>query len=341
MIAQSDIDALRERMPEYLEIVHGVRDVRKKFPVPWRLTDAHPSCKYQKKTFTVIDTARNDAKDVFQLAGSDFGIDKFPEQVRKVAEVLNYGELSEDNSPVRKPRRKPPRFDAPADVSGGETPVLMFAELMGELFKSEDALSYLHGRGFSDRKIYQNCLGYIPSKDVIVNDDGSKMFTMYEPNTPKGYIVIPFPTDETFGTVNYCMIRAIPGEIPPENKELRPTGWKSPLYREWLLSVNCKCLFVTEGLLDCLALEELIHRPCLALGGTGMRRRLGQVLNVTPVHLRPKKIVLALDDDKSGREADSEIAADLDYLKIPHSSMQFPSYAKDPCDVLERRSDAR
>ena len=339
MISPSDIQALKERMPEYLEIVHGVTDTRKKFPVPWRANDAHPSCKYAPKTFTVIDTAKGDAKDVFQLAAHDFGIDRFPDQVRKVAEVLKYGELGEDTSPIRK---KPPRprFDAPKDAGFGNDALLMYAELMGDLFNNDDGLAYLHGRGFSDEKLFQNSLGYIPNKNCIVDDDGKPLFTMPEPNTPKGYIVIPFPTDETFCRVEYAMIRAIPGDKPPVNKEIRPTGYSSPLYREWLLGASCSVLYIVEGLLDCLALEMLIHRPCLALGGTSLWRRLGQVLNATPEDKRPRKIVLALDADEHGIEADRKIASDLEYLNIPYSRLPWPEGCKDACDVLLMVGDA-
>lgn len=340
MISESDIKALRERMPEYLEIVHGVTDTRKKFPVPWRLKDEHPSCKYIAKTHTVIDAANGVAKDVFQLAAHDFGIERFPEQVEKVAEILKFGELSEDSTPIRKKTEKRSRFEAPADAGFEETPLLFFVDMMVTLQKSEHALDYLFGRGFSGEKIYQNVLGYVPRKECIINDDGSQVFTIYEPNTPRGYITIPFPSDETFCTANYLMLRAIPGDKPPEHKELRPTGYKSPLYREWLLSAGCSVLYIVEGLLDCLALEMLIKKPCLALGGTPMSKRVGQVLNATPEHLRPRKIVLALDADEYGREADEKIAKDLEALRIPYSRLGMPEGCKDPCDALLMLGDA-
>ena len=171
-------------------------------------------------------------------------------------------------------------------------------------------------------------------KILVVDDDGTMLFNMPEPNTPKGYIVIPFPTDGTFCTVHYAMLRAIPGDKPPENKELRPKRYKSPLFREYLLSEGLPALYVTEGLLDAFSLEKMIGRPVMALGGTSMCRRVGRVLYYTVPELRPQKIVLALDADEPGRNAAAKIAADLDRIGIPHADMPMPDGCKDPNDML-------
>lgn len=337
LISVQDKDALKERTPEVLSF-YGVTNPRGTFRPVWR--DARkPCCIYSHESKLITDFPKDERFDVFELVEKMEGITRFPEQARRVAEIVGFGELAED-APIalvrRENREVRPLFSAPCEAGFASSPVLSFAWAMGALFESDIALEYLHGRGFTDEKIYQNVLGFVREKSQLKNDDDSPMFTKHEPNKPKGYIVIPFPSDETFCRVEYCMLRAIPGEKPPESKELRPTGYKSPLYREWLISSRCKCLYVVEGLLDCLALESLINRPCVALGGIGMHKRFAQVINATLEELRPLKVVIAMDNDKAGMETAAKISKDLDALGIPHSSLSWPEGCKDACDVLKR-----
>ena len=205
----------------------------------------------------------------------------------------------------------------------------MFEGFRDALFRNGPALEYLHGRGFDDPKLYRNRFGFVEHQQQV-----SQAFTCYEPNAPHGFIVMPFPADEHFSEVQYAMLRPVPGEVPPIRKEMRPTGLKSPLYREWLLSHKCKVLYVTEGLLDCLALELLIHKPCIGLGGTGGANRMAALLYYIKPELRPQKIVLALDANEAGRKAAEKLADDLDCIGIPHSNLQMPKGCNDPNDVL-------
>lgn len=275
-IAQTDLDALRGLTPDVLRF-YGINPAQS-FRIPWR-DDSRASGYYSDKSNLVTDYGKDERFNVFQFVGRMENIERFPDQVRRVAEIANYGDLHDDGSPSptsRPPRAERPRFEPPAKAGMPETALLPFAGYMGDLLQNDMALEYLHGRGFTDEKLFQNVIGYV-EKPTDVSD----AFTLYEPNRPRGYIVIPFPVDETFCTVNYCMLRAIPGDKLPEHKEMRPTGYKSTLYREWLLSARCSVLYVTEGLLDCLALEMLIHKPCMALGGS-VTARMGQLLYYMP-----------------------------------------------------------
>ena len=331
MIPQSDLDRIRESFPEILQ--HYGIDPRRNFAI--RADDANPSCSYSPEIGIVKDFGGKNY-NVFQFVGAMENLANFTDQAARAAEIIGL-QVGSEAAPARaryRPKASRPRFEPPASAGFAPWPIEEFEFARGELFKNEGALSYLLSRGFDRPKIWRNCLGWVPNRKVIENDDGSPMFTMYEPNAERGFIVVPFMNKDATAA-SYCMLRTVPGQKPPENKELRPTGCKSPLFREWPLSVKCTGLYICEGLLDTLALEMLIKRPCLGLGGTALWRRVGQVLHYTPEQLRPKKIVLALDSDAPGREAAAKIAADLDYLGIPHANFDMPMGCKDPCDVLK------
>lgn len=335
MISDATKEAINARMPEVLR-AYGI-DPTRDFCAPWR-DDRKPSCHFSPESGLVTDFGADERFDVFALVGRMEGLDRFPDQARRAAQLLGV-EIDETDAhfPTRSnPKAERPRFEQPKKAGFRETPLLMFACLMGRCLATENASGYLHSRGFCSIDIFENVLGFAPRTDTIVDDDGSKLFTLYEPNTPRGYIVIPFFTDETCTTAHYAMLRPIPGEKPPVNKEVRPKGYVSPLYREYLASQGLSVLYVVEGLLDCIAFEKLTGRPTMALGGSATKR-LGQLLAFTPPELRPRKIVLALDADDRGRKASAAIAADLDALKIPHATFPYPPGCKDACDLLKMR----
>lgn len=335
MLSEHDKAAMKAAMPEVLRY-YGITPERD-FRVPWRDDDGKPSGHYSKESNLVTDFGRDERLDVFELVGRMEGIGGFAAKVDRVAEIVGFepGNMADSTPTSYRPKAAHPHFEPPAKAGFAETPIGAFEFMRGELWKNEAALSYLLARGFDRPKIWRNCLGWCPTSKALLNDDGTPLFTKHEPNAQRGFIVIPFMNRDATAA-SYAMLRTVPADEPPENKEIRPTGCKSPLYREWLLSANCTVLYVCEGLLDTLALEMLIGKPCLGLGGANFTSRFSSVLYATPIERRPKKIVLALDADAPGRKASDKIVADLDALRIPHGIFEMPKGCKDPCDVLVR-----
>lgn len=158
-------------------------------------------------------------------------------------------------------------------------------------------------------------------------------FRVYEPKA-YGFITIPF-WNADFTTANYCMVRTIckPGDA--RNKEWRPRSLASPLWNEWLLSCSAEVVHVAEGLIDAMALAKITGGDTMALGGVSNAKRLAQVLYATPPELRPKTIMVAMDEDDEGRRTRDRICHDLDVLRVPHNAMPpYPGGAKDADEFL-------
>lgn len=326
--SRDDIDTLKSLMPAVLNH-YGVTNINRNFSSPWR-EDLNPSAAFYSDNNLVHDFGTGETVNVFDLVGKVEGINYFPDQVRRVAEIVSYTlEDAGSTQHLRVPAVQRPRFELPAAAGFGEEPIGQYAASVFDLLENRAALAYLHGRGFTNQVIDDNVIGYVRDpKDI------SPAFTLFEPNETLGYIVIPFAVDETFCAVNYAMLRAIPANTPPMHKEIRPTGFRSPLYREWLVGACCRVLYVTEGLLDCLALEMLIGKPCLGLGGTGGARRLGSLLYYTHPDMRPQKVILALDADDAGRKTAGKLLDDIRSIGIPCAIMPMPEGCKDPNDAL-------
>jgi len=342
MISQSTIDALRDRTPEYLERVHGVSDIRKQFTVPWR-EDAHPSCKYAPKTHTIIDTARSEARNVFQLAGTDFGIENFPDQVRKVAEIL--GEhVDDDGLPMSAaPRKKHVTIiDPPKDAGFAEDVIGACLEAANTLMTADEAemgRRWLVSRGITEDTWLRFGLGYVRNwRQKRIHESFS---VCEKKGNVSGFITIPhFVAD---GSVRYCVLRTVVSDgatdQEPNHKEWVPKGIVRPLYNEHFLSKSLDAVAVAEGPIDAISLTIMTGVPAIGLGSTSMVNRFCSVLYHAKPDQRPRKIVVNMDSaDKAGSKAAMVISSFLDKLQVPHSELQMPAGIKDANEWLQSRA---
>ena len=334
MISDTDKEALRASMPELLSTLFGITDLRRSFSCPLpNHDDRDPSAHYYANDNTVHCFGCGVTFDAFKLMELLYGITGFAEQARAVADIVGYHLSEDDNRPAR-PRRKPkpkprPLFDKPREAGGADC-----AEACGNAFgnlycaQNDIGRRYLRWRGLGDDDAATFGLGFTTNPSEIMPE-----FRVYEPKA-YGFITIPF-WNADFSTANYCMVRTVckPGDA--RNKEWRPRGLASPLWCEWLLSASAEQVYVTEGLIDAMALAKITGGDVMALGGVANARRFSQVLYATPPELRPKKITVAMDEDDEGRKTRDRICHDLDVLRVPHAVMPpYPGGAKDADEYL-------
>jgi DNA primase len=329
MVSDQDRDYLRSCMPEVLEALCGVTDLRRSFRCPSpEHDDRDPSAHYYEDDNTVHCFGCGKTWDVFSLVGEVDGIQGFADQ----AHAVGY-RLEGDDGP-RRPRRRPPRrprppFEAPRKAGGADCAEACMAAYC-DLYQARDDIGrrYLRWRGLDDADAATYGLGF--------TEDPRKVMAEFHVSEPRafGFITIPF-WDRDFSSANYCMVRTIcrPGDA--RNKEWRPAGIATPLWCEWLLSSSAEVVYVTEGLIDAMALAKITGGDTMALGGVANARRLGQVLYATPEERRPKKLVVAMDEDDEGRKARDRICRDLDVLRLPHAVLPaYPGGAKDADEWL-------
>ena len=332
-VSQADVDALRATMPDVLRDMFAVHDVRRSFRCPLPAHDDRtPSATYYERDHRVHCFGCGRTFDVFELVGEAEGIDGFPERVRAVADLVGY-HLGSDPEGATRPRAKvrtlPPRppFDAPRPA-GAQDVAAMCDRAWEQLYKRgcESGREYLRSRGLGDDDIARFGLGYCRQPSAVM-----PQFHVGRLN-PGGYVVIPF-WDRTFTHANYVMVRTIAKH--PKLKEIRPKGVTSPLWCEWMLTASLPVVYVTEGLIDAMALTKILDKPVMALGGVGGARRLAQVLYHASPDLRPRRVVVAMDEDEEGRKARDRMCADLARIGVPYAQMPpYPGHAKDADEWL-------
>lgn len=334
MVSERDRDELRAAMPELLAARCGITDLRRSFRCPSPdHDDRDPSAHYYENDNTVHCFGCDKTWDVFSLVGELDGIDGFAEQARAVAGMVGYHLDEDDDAPKRKVRTRKPRprplFDPPRKAGGADC-ANACGHAFGQLYYAENDIArrYLRWRGLDDGDAATFGLGFTTDPREIMPE-----FRVYEPKA-FGFITIPF-WNKDFSTANYCMVRTVckPGDA--RNKEWRPRGLASPLWCEWLLSASADLVYVTEGLIDAMALAKITGGDTMALGGVANARRFSQVLHATPPELRPKKVMVAMDEDDEGRRTRDKICHDLDLLHVPHAVMPpYPGGAKDADEYL-------
>lgn len=334
-VSEADRDSLRSAMPELLRVRFGVENVNRPFrcPSPGH-DDRTPSASYYANGHTVHCFGCRRTWDVFTLVGEADGIEGFAAQAEAVAGYVGYrlndgtGERKRSRTTPRRTVARPEPFPEPKEAGGPDVSDICdraWSNLY--LHGCEEGRRYLRSRGLDDTDIVRHGLGFCFDPRRIMGQ-----FSIYEPHAV-GYLVIPFWSQD-FRRANYVMVRTIShGQV--RHKEWRPKGVTSPLYKEWMLSAGLPVVYVTEGLIDAMALEKVIGRPVMALGGTSYAGRLAQVLAHTDETLRPRRIVIAMDADSAGRKARDQIAGDLDKIGVRHSDIpSYPEGCKDADDWL-------
>lgn len=338
MISDIDQDNLRACMPEVLALRCGVGDVRRSFRCPSPdHDDRDPSAHFYANDNTVHCFGCGKTWDVFSLVGELDGIEGFPERARAVADMVGYhldGNPCKGGYVSRRFAGPRPPFDEPR-VAGGDDCGDACSAAWDALFEAgnEVARRYLRWRGLDDLDTMNWGLGFTRAPKSIM-----PQFRVWEPEA-LGFITIPFWNHDC-SEARYCMLRTISrGQV--RNKEWRPAGIATPLWMEWKLSASMDVLYVAEGLIDAMAIAKITGGVVMALGGVSNAKRLAQVLYRVPSHLRPRTIVVCMDEDEEGRKACANICRDLDALKVPHAVMPpYPNGAKDADEWLMAGRDA-
>ena len=334
----AELEELRSATPLALARWFDVGDVGRPFRCPSPdHEDRNPSAAYYRDSQRVHCFGCGRNWDVFDLAGIAFDTTAFPEQVRRVAELM--GVELQGNSPsamrARLARTRRPKADtskagrAGLELIDGRDASEACRQAFERLYTpaGAPARAFLHARGLSDEDIVRHGLGYSTHPQQI-----QQQFNVREPEGG-GFVVIPF-YDEACETVPYAMLRTVPaGSI--RHKEWRPKGVRSPLWHEHLLTSPAPVICVAEGLIDAMAVEKITGVPTVGLGGASCAGRFGRVLAETPDALRPRKVLVFMDADDAGRDAARKIEAALDSLGIPCSAAPpYPAGAKDPDEWL-------
>jgi replicative DNA helicase len=206
------------------------------------------------------------------------------------------------------------QVSSPADYTD------FFKEAQKTLRESPEALSYLKGRGISLETATRFMLGYCPgwqSPTALRNGKNP---------IPSRRVIIP--TSKTGYTA-----RALDNDTPDKYRFMKEgeAGYfgKKALY-------GVEPVFIVEAAFDALSIYEVGGSSC-ALGSTsGVDRFLDMIDRERPT----VPLILSLDNDKAGQEAQVKLKAGLEMRKISFYEVNVSGEHKDPNEHLQHNREA-
>lgn len=90
-------------------------------------------------------------------------------------------------------------------------------------------------------------------------------------------------------------------------------------------NLAAKDIFITEGYFDALSIEELDY-PAIGLNSTAMTNKLVDIIEENRDKLKDKRFILALDEDRGGKEGTAKITERLANLGISYAVIELDGY---------------
>ena len=162
--------------------------------------------------------------------------------------------------------------------------------------------SYYYNRGLTDKTIKPYKLGYLPG-----GHEYGKQYKYILPVEGHLYMV---RSDQEGDQVKY-----------------RNKGKKGLFNRRYLRdsSLTAQHIFITEGIIDALSLEEL-DRPAVAIDSTTGAGKLIEAVKENREGLREKVFIIALDSDQAGQEVAEKIKQGLEGLDLQAVNFKVEGY---------------
>ena len=189
-----------------------------------------------------------------------------------------------------------------------------FLQANKALHQSQEALTYLQNRGISPATADRFMLGYCPEwRSPAALRNGK--------NPPASRRII-FPTSKTGYTA-----RVIDADVPPPYRFMKEGeagyfGIKA-LY-------GTSPVFLVEGVIDALSICEAGGEAC-ALGSTS---GVDKLLDLFDREKPTVPLILSLDNDKAGQDAQEKLKKGLEALKISFYELNTGGQYKDPNENL-------
>ncbi len=242
--------------------------------------------------------------DIFDLTAQRDGITQ-AEATRALIERYQPGEArarssaSDDFTPYR-------ATEKPAAVEADNPSAPAIAEEIRRYhaaLKGSDGERYLMGRGLTDETLERFSLGY---------------------DAQRRRVTIPYNKQGS-----YYDTRAIDPGAAMAHGNLK--GVKMPMFNPAALYSGAPC-FIVESPLCAISIEQEGGTAAAISGTAGVNRLRDQLSKRAPAGL----LILSLDNDDPGREAQGKIAEMLETQGIPFIQANISGDAKDPNELLQR-----
>lgn len=310
-------------LPDYLQAHYGIGDLKKNFtciidPEDHAHGDRNPSCSYDGKNYRIKCFTSGKSMDIFDLVARDEGIST-GEAMKRVFSMYGISYEPDRTAPTTPATHKAPEATRrPSQAEPEEKEKLedftklykQWHEALVSSAEAVDAREYLHNRGLTDETIERFNIGYEPHWKHPK-----------APNAP-GTERIIIPRDK-----GSYLAREVEYEFFPVSKSPKlSAGTLTGLFNQKAMLKGKPC-FIVEGEIDAMSIEQS-GGNAIALCSVSNYKNLFSLLEKHKEEISAP-VVLALDHDEAGQEAETKISAWLEEKEIPYSRADISGSYKD------------
>jgi replicative DNA helicase len=281
--------------------------------------DNDPSMSYDKKRNKVHCFSCGVDYDIFDLIGIDYNLSEPKEIFKKAYEHFN---IFVDNDIYKNSKNQGQNPNENGQKNNEKQGDYMeyFLKAKEALHKSPAALKYLQSRGLSTSTADRFMVGYDPEwRSPKALRDGKK-----PPTSPRLII----PTGK-----NSYLARATEPNVDPKFKAMKEGTLE--LFNKKALQ-GAAPVFITEGEIDALSIIEIGGEAC-ALGSVNNVNKFIELCKSNPLAI---PLILSLDNDDRGKEAQGKLRVGLEALKISFYEVNTAGEYKDPNEHLIKNKEA-
>lgn len=277
--------------------------------------DKHPSMSYDRQRQRCKCFSCGASYDIYDLIGMDYGLTGravFDKAYELYNLRIDGGQAGSSGAAAQD--------QAPAQASAEPADQMDYIRRAAAALAGSPAEDYLRRRGISRETAGKYMLGYDPAYATAnVTEEGQHSFTAWRaliiPTSSRSYKVRNIDT---------------PKEAAEKNRYRILKGANGVIYNYQTLYNSEKPVFVVEGELDALSIIEA-GGAALALGSIGNKGLLVDLLRKRPA---AQPLILALDADKAGQEAEKRLAEELQAMGAPFYRYNLYAAAKDANEAL-------
>lgn len=299
-LSQSEINALKARLPEYMARYGLTLTAKKNIPcISGSHTDKNPSMSYNPNGHYLKCFSCDASYDIFAACEHLEGLAK-GQGVNRIKEIYGYDvgqkqDFTKTNSEIQQPKQsqtpsqpmneamQPQQAQAPAPTYKD------FSDLVAQAHSQLSTGSYHLYRGISQATAERFKLGYVHNANGMTQ-------------------ALVIPLKRLDGTYSYQQRNTDP-EAPKEKRHYKPSasmGGTGELFNQEVIGNTDKPIFIVEGSLDALSIIQA-GGEAVALNGVGSSK----LLELVSKHKGKNTLVLSLDNDEAGRNAQAKLKEEL------------------------------
>lgn len=202
----------------------------------------------------------------------------------------------------------------------GEGDTMDLENFFLQAHKEIEKTDYWKRRGLGREVIDRFKIGYVEEWQTPNNTRA--------PKTPR--LIIPLGK-------NGYLARDVRDEIPDYQKEYsKQKAGRIDIFNKEALANRTKPVFVVEGEIDAMSIIEA-GGEAIGLGSIANKNKfLEEIKKRNPL----QGLILSMDNDKSGKEAEKSMAAELENMNIKHICVNVSGEYKDANEALQKEKEA-